>query len=90
MTGRRRMLAGTVLAAALTGCTPATPAPALPTPDAPVEPTSRVTVPAGQLVIYPDCAAVVRSSAAPLASGQPGYRLGLDGDGDGWACENGD
>ncbi|MDD1451209.1 excalibur calcium-binding domain-containing protein [Sphingomonas sp. H160509] len=29
-----------------------------------------------------------RRGAAPLHRGQPGYRAGMDGDGDGIACEN--
>jgi hypothetical protein len=28
------------------------------------------------------------AGAAPLYRGQPGYREGMDGDGDGIACEN--
>jgi len=36
---------------------------------------------------YPNCAAVRAAGAAPLYRGQPGYRTGLDGDGDGVACE---
>ena len=38
-------------------------------------------------VFYPDCAAARAAGAAPLHRGQPGYRPGLDGDGDGIACE---
>ncbi|MDY6808456.1 MAG: DUF1524 domain-containing protein [Actinomycetota bacterium] len=36
---------------------------------------------------YPSCAAARAAGAAPLFVGQPGYRTGLDGDGDGVACE---
>lgn len=36
---------------------------------------------------YPNCAAVRAAGAAPLLRGQPGYRAGLDRDGDGRACE---
>ena len=36
---------------------------------------------------YPNCAAVRAAGAAPLRRGSPGYRAGLDRDGDGVACE---
>lgn len=36
---------------------------------------------------YPSCRAARAAGAAPLYVGQPGYRAGLDGDGDGAACE---
>ena len=36
---------------------------------------------------YPNCKAARAAGAAPLYVGQPGYRIGLDGDGDGVACE---
>ncbi|AKE41983.1 putative calcium-binding protein [Corynebacterium kutscheri] len=36
---------------------------------------------------YRDCAAVRSAGKAPLYRGQPGYRPGLDRDGDGVACE---
>jgi hypothetical protein len=38
-------------------------------------------------VYYPNCDAVRAAGKAPLYAGQPGYRAGLDGDGDGIACE---
>lgn len=38
-------------------------------------------------VYYADCDAARRAGAAPLLIGQPGYRDGLDSDGDGVACE---
>jgi len=38
-------------------------------------------------VHYSGCAAVRSAGAAPLHRGEPGYRPGLDGDGDGIACE---
>jgi hypothetical protein len=41
----------------------------------------------GGAAYYPNCAAVRAAGAAPLYRGQPGYRPGLDGDGDGVACE---
>lgn len=39
-------------------------------------------------VYYGDCAAARAVGAAPLLRGQPGYRSGLDRDGDGAACES--
>jgi hypothetical protein len=43
-------------------------------------------------VYYSRCAEARAAGAAPLYRGQPGYREGLDRDGDGVACEpyNGD
>ncbi len=49
------------------------PAPSSPVPDAGV--------------YYPNCKAARAAGVAPLYAGQPGYRTGLDGDGDGVACE---
>jgi hypothetical protein len=39
-------------------------------------------------VFYSGCREVRAAGAAPLHGGQPGYRAGMDGDGDGIACEN--
>jgi hypothetical protein len=39
-------------------------------------------------VYYKNCDDVRAHGAAPLYRGQPGYRAGLDRDGDGVACEN--
>lgn len=39
-------------------------------------------------VVYSGCREVRAAGAAPLHRGQPGYREGMDGDGDGIACEN--
>lgn len=39
-------------------------------------------------VFYVNCTAVRAAGKAPLYRSQPGYRLGLDGDADGIACEN--
>ena len=36
---------------------------------------------------YPNCSAARAAGAAPIYSGQPGYRSALDRDGDGIACE---
>ena len=47
-----------------------------------------LTAPADGLPVYfPNCAAARTAGAAPVLAGQPGYRPGLDGDGDGIACE---
>ncbi|GAA1479661.1 DUF1524 domain-containing protein [Gordonia sinesedis] len=43
--------------------------------------------PAGSPARYANCAEVRAAGAAPLRRGEPGYRVGLDGDGDGVACE---
>ncbi|QNG20278.1 DUF1524 domain-containing protein [Rhodococcus triatomae] len=71
------------IAGILSGCTGAElpPAPE-PLPDpapAPAEPASEV--------YYPHCAAARAAGVAPIHRGSPGYRPGLDGDGDGIACE---
>ncbi|WP_411375708.1 DUF1524 domain-containing protein [Arthrobacter sp. MPF02] len=62
------------VAGILAGC-PGQPAPAAVAP----------VTPAG--VYYANCAEVVAAGAAPLYAGSAGYRSGLDGDGDGVACE---
>jgi hypothetical protein len=38
-------------------------------------------------VYYKNCTAARAAGAAPIYEGQPGYRAGLDRDGDGVACE---
>jgi hypothetical protein len=40
-----------------------------------------------QSVYYSGCDEVRAAGKAPLYSGDPGYREGMDGDGDGIACE---
>jgi hypothetical protein len=40
-----------------------------------------------QSAYYSGCNAVRAASKAPLYAGQPGYRVEMDGDGDGVACE---
>jgi Protein of unknown function (DUF1524)/Excalibur calcium-binding domain len=62
------------IAGILAGC-PGQEAPAA------VEPASPAAV------YYANCAEVVAAGAAPLSAGSAGYRSGLDGDGDGVACE---
>ena len=63
------------IAGILVGC-PGQPAPAT------VRAASSTTV-----VYYANCAEAVAAGAAPLYAGTDGYRTGLDGDGDGVACE---
>jgi hypothetical protein len=41
----------------------------------------------GRAAYYPNCNAARAAGAAPIYAGQPGYRAGLDRDGDGIACE---
>lgn len=53
------------------------------TPPAP-RPTTPKPKPA---TYYASCAAAKAAGAAPLHRGEPGYRKGLDRDGDGVACE---
>ncbi|MFJ8962963.1 excalibur calcium-binding domain-containing protein [Lentzea sp. NPDC102401] len=60
---------------------PVAPQPVVPQP----EPAPAPQPPAA--VYYANCAAAKAAGAAPLYRGQPGYRAGLDGDGDGKACE---
>jgi hypothetical protein len=58
-----------------------------PTPSPTKSPTSSPTPPPTDLY-YANCDAVRAAGKAPLYRGQPGYRSGLDRDGDGVACEN--
>lgn len=70
-----------------------TPAPSpTPTPTPTVAPTTEqpaavppTTEPVA--VYYANCDAVRAAGKAPLSKGSPGYRAGLDADGDGIACE---
>ena len=43
--------------------------------------------PLGQTVFYSGCNDVRAAGKAPIYAGQPGYRIEMDGDGDGVACE---
>jgi LPXTG-motif cell wall-anchored protein len=63
---------------------PVTTPPATPTPPAPPE-TTDAPPPAPPL--YEDCADVRAAGKAPLGRGQAGYRVELDSDRDGVACE---
>jgi len=58
--------------------------PASPSPSASRLPSA--SPPAGG-VYYAGCSDARSAGAAPIRSGEPGYRGGLDGDGDGLACE---
>jgi hypothetical protein len=62
---------------------PGTPIPSTTAPP----PTPSTTAAGGSSVYYPNCTAARAAGAAPIYRGQPGYRLGLDRDGDGVACE---
>lgn len=43
-----------------------------------------------QAWFYWSCKDARKAGAAPIQQGQPGYRSGLDGNGNGWACEDGE
>jgi uncharacterized protein with LGFP repeats len=64
---------------------PAVPVVTTPPPSTPPPTPPPSTPPTG--VYYANCDAVRAAGAAPLYSGQPGYRSGLDRDHDGVACE---
>jgi len=51
-------------------------------------PAQGVSPPVSSSVYFDNCRAARKAGAAPLHSGEPGYRSGLDGDGDGVACES--
>jgi endonuclease YncB( thermonuclease family) len=53
----------------------------------PPPPALGVSPPMSSSAYYENCSAARRAGAAPLLAGQPGYRSGLDRDGDGVACE---
>jgi len=61
-----------------------TPRTALPAPTNNQSPTTKEP-PAG--IYYANCTDAKAAGAAPLHAGEPGYRSGLDHDGDGIACE---
>lgn len=68
-----------------------------PTPTAVPSPTTtpgrvlaaapKPSAPARPSVYYANCSAAWAAGAAPILAGEPGYRSGLDRDGDGIACE---
>jgi hypothetical protein len=47
----------------------------------------RATLATEASVYYSGCREARAAGAAPIYRGQPGYRAGMDGDGDGIACE---
>ncbi|MFD6398365.1 excalibur calcium-binding domain-containing protein [Nocardia sp. NPDC060249] len=57
----------------------------LPAPRVAAVPQPEAPAPAS--AYYKNCAAAKAAGAAPLHTGDPGYRSGLDRDGDGVACE---
>ena len=81
------------------GVTPPAAAVAVPTPVAappstvverpPVRPSREAqatTTPKPSVVYYKNCGVALAEGAAPILRGEPGYRSGLDPDGDGVAC----
>ena len=64
---------------------PSAEAPAAPVSEAPAQQVQQA--PARSSVYYETCADARAAGAAPLHRGEPGYRPGLDKDGDGVACE---
>lgn len=54
----------------------------------PVQPAPAAPAPAPATAYYGSCAEAKATGAAPLYSGQAGYRAGLDRDKDGVACES--
>ncbi|BBY01580.1 hypothetical protein MSEO_20790 [Mycobacterium seoulense] len=76
------MLRGWFMAGAIAvGIAVAPPAQAAPSTTTTTSPTT------GASVYYPNCKAACADGVAPIYRGQPGYRPGLDRDGDGIACE---
>ncbi|MFG1934665.1 excalibur calcium-binding domain-containing protein [Mycobacterium sp. NPDC048908] len=69
---------------------PPAPAPLAPPPEATAEaplPAAPVDTPPPSSAYYSNCSQARAAGAAPLYAGEPGYRSGLDRDGDGVACE---
>lgn len=58
-----------------------------PVPEPPLPPVSPLVPQVPSSAYYGSCAAARAAGAAPLHVGEPGYRSGLDRDGDGVACE---
>jgi endonuclease YncB( thermonuclease family) len=54
----------------------------------PAPPPASTVPPLLSSVYYGDCGDARAAGDAPLRAGEPGYRSGLDGDGDGVACES--
>lgn len=66
---------------------PAAPEPAPPAEPVPPPIDSFPGGSGGESPYYSNCSAARAAGAAPLRRGEPGYRSGLDRDGDGVACE---
>ncbi|WP_170154725.1 excalibur calcium-binding domain-containing protein [Lentzea atacamensis] len=64
-----------------------TPAPPPPPPPPPPAPKPTTTTPKPKPVFYASCEDAWRAGAAPIYWGQPGYRVELDGNRNGIACE---
>jgi len=74
-----------------TPSTPPTTAPTLAADQPPVTPSANrkstiTTTPKPAAVYYENCGVALAEGAAPIQKGEPGYRTGLDPDGDGVAC----
>lgn len=76
-------LAGTALSVALIMFAP-TPVTSAGIDDKPAKPTTSQSEPRPY---YTNCAQVERETNGPLMRGEPGYRTGLDKDGNGIACD---
>uniref|UniRef100_A0AAU2VBT0 Excalibur calcium-binding domain-containing protein n=1 Tax=Streptomyces sp. NBC_00003 TaxID=2903608 RepID=A0AAU2VBT0_9ACTN len=63
------------------------PTPSTPEPDRRGTGDSSASGGGGESAYYPSCSAARAAGAAPIHRGQPGYRAGLDRDGDGIACD---
>ncbi len=83
VTAAERQTMATVLARCGQTTPAAAPTPAAATPTPAATPTTTPAV----SVSYANCAAVRAAGKAPLHTGDPGYRSGLDADHDGVACE---
>jgi endonuclease YncB( thermonuclease family) len=84
---------GSTASTETTGSAPPAPvssAAAAPPPVYLVPPSPAAALPAAPpaTAYYGDCDAARAAGAAPIRVGQPGYRKGLDRDGDGTACDN--
>jgi hypothetical protein len=87
--------APTTTAVPTTTTTTTTPPPApvataeVPVQPAPVQPPAVEPPPVEPpAAYYKNCDAARAAGAAPIHQGEPGYRAGLDRDGDGIACDN--
>ncbi|WP_082945786.1 excalibur calcium-binding domain-containing protein [Mycobacterium sp. E1747] len=79
------MLRGWLIAGAIAVGIAGAPGAAQASPSTTTSPSPAPTT--GASVYYPNCKAACADGVAPIYRGQPGYRAGLDRDGDGIACE---